>query len=307
MAMKYVKLFEHWLNEAESSSKMFNEMTIGDLRSSSDKGELLKSFFEQFTYVPENKKDKSAGDYLQIEDVKVNNFEYKGSGFTSAFFDKDKEQNEENLSKEYKEVFTEKEIERIVKKSASNNFEFKNIFGFSVEGFANNKLDDFEGILERYKAIEEKFSKIKDSKILPIIKKDIESLQKKIEFIKSSYPNGKATEIILGFNLLLKGEGAWEDKDYVILISKGLENTKDNPDGSKLTDFIVDGIKPQAQGPESTPTTLGSIGLWIKNGVEKLASDVSILKADKAKNQPLYAGVVKNVKTFTASAKKKKK
>ena len=85
MAMKHVKLFENWLLEAEGVSKSFTDFTIGDLRSASDKAQLLTSFFEQFTFVPENKKTIASGETLKLTNVEVKDLEHKGSVFNSNF------------------------------------------------------------------------------------------------------------------------------------------------------------------------------------------------------------------------------
>jgi hypothetical protein len=313
MAMKYVKLFENWLlTEGEGVSKPFTDFTIGDLRSSTDKAQLLTEFFEQFTFVPENKKTIASGQTLELTNVEVKDLEYKGTVFNSNFYgkdNKDKKANIEIFEKEVKEAYTEEELEKMKKKALISIDELKLLFGQSdITGNQDHSLDGYEYLLSKYENVEKKFSAVKESKILPILQKDIEKIKKRIEYINANFPNGKGTEVNLNLNLQIKGGGSWESDSYTLIISKDLADTSKNPDGAKLTEFTVSRFFPQPPDPDRDfQTTLGNIGIWLDNAVRSFKSDTALLQQDKTKSQPMYANIMKDVKQYTAKLKKSKK
>jgi hypothetical protein len=307
--MKYVKLFENWLLEAEGVSKPFTDFTIGDLRSASDKAQLLKSFFEQFTFVPEDKKTIESGKTLELVNVEVKDIEFKGSAFKSAFYDKDKvEENTKIFNNELKEAYTKEELEKMGGKAGISIDEFKLLFGKSdIIGNQDHSLDGYEYLLSKYENVEKKFSAVKESKILPILQNDIEKIKKRIESIKANFPDGKGTEVNLKLNLEIKGMGAWESSGYTLIISKDLADTSKNPDGAKLTEFTVSKFFPASAQDRVVATTLGNIGIWLDNAVRSFKSDTALLQQDKTKSQPMYANIMKDVKQYTAKLNKSKK
>ena len=310
MAMKHVKLFENWLLEAEGVSKSFTDFTIGDLRSASDKAQLLTSFFEQFTFVPENKKTIASGETLKLTNVEVKDLEHKGSVFNSNFYgkdNKDKKANMEIFEKEVKEAYTEEELEKMKKKALTDIDELKRLFGQSdISGNQDYSLEGYEILLFKYEKVEKKFSAVKESKILLILQQDIERIKKRIESIKADFPDGKGTEVNLNFNLQIKGGGGWESDSYTLIISKDLADTSKNPDGAKLIEFTVSSFFPPSRERDFT-TTLGNIGIWLDNAVRSFKSDTALLQQDKTKSQPMYANIMKDVKQYTAKLKKSKK
>jgi hypothetical protein len=313
MAMKYVKLFENWLlTESEGVSKPFTDFTIGDLRSSTDKAQLLTEFFEQFTFVPENKKTIASGQTLELTNVEVKDLEDKGTVFNSNFYgkdNKDKKANIEIFEKEVKEAYTKEELEKMKKKGPISIDELRFLFGQSdITGNQLHSLDGYEALLLKYEKVEKKFSAVKESKILLILQQDIERIKKRIISVKANFPDGKGTEVNLNLNLQIKGGGSWESDSYTLIISKDLADTSKNPDGAKLTEFTVSRFFPQPPDPDRDfQTTLGNIGIWLDNAVRSFKSDTALLQQDKTKSQPMYANIMKDVKQYTAKLKKSKK
>lgn len=312
--MKYVKLFENWLLEAEGISKSFTDFTIGDLRSASDKAQLLTEFFEQFTFVPENKKTIASGETLKLTNVEVKDLEHKGSVFNSNFYgkdNKDKKANMEIFEKEVKEAYTEEELEKMKKKALTDIDELKRLFGQSDISGGTHSLEGYETILFKYEKVEKKFSAVKESKILLILQQDIERIKKRIESIKANFPDGKGTEVILNLNLQIKGSGSWESDAYKLLISRDLADTSKNPDGAKLTEFTVSRFLPANESTydpsQDYTTTLGNIGIWLDNAVRSFKSNTALLRQDKTESQPMYTSILKDVKNYTAKLKKSKK
>lgn len=298
--MKYVKLFEHWLLEAEDISKPFTDFTIGDLRKASDKAQLLTSFFEQFTFVPENKKtpEIGSGEPIKLTSVEVKDLEYKGKVFKSSFYEGD---NTEIFKKEVKEAYTKEELEKM--RGRLDTDELQHIFGKSdITGNQLYFLEGYESLLSKYEKVENKFSAVKESKILPVLQKDIETIKKIIESINKNFPNGKGTEVILKLNLELKSGNSV----YTLLISTDLADTSKNPDGAKLTEFTVSQFYPSVEKNVKVETTLGNIGIWLDNAVRSFKSDTALLQQDKTKSQPMYANIMKDVKQYTAKLKKSK-
>lgn len=318
--MKYVKLFEHWLLEAEGSTKRFDEMTIGEFRGASDKAEVLKNFLEQFTYVPTSLQAKESDQNLKIENVEIKTITNTEPKFTSTFFSKGTASERDSQSEEFQKEFDQvlgkvlsEKRKKEVQEQENLDKSIEKLFYGGMDVRDNHSvylsIEDRKDRIEYYEKLKKEFSSLKDSKVLPYIEEDIKKLKDSIEFFSKKYPDGKATQAHIKFNLMLKGAGGgWDDNTYVLTISQGLKDTEANPDSAKLMDFKVDSISRRSiPVDDSISTTLGNIGLWMQNSIKTFKNDISYLKLPTQEAKPQFAGVIKNIKTYTASASKSKK
>lgn len=249
--MKYVKLFENWLNEAEDASKILETLkktTIGAFKKASDKEEFLKGIFAKAMQKDPSKFDPNAGSNIKVT-FSDGNFLFN---FTSELFcarPEDKElfwgsANERSKDKMQKN-------QEILK---SNNIKLEEVYGSEFSKYVISKdlnknkkrlkFEDAQKLLEVMKKNSENletafFKKIKETKdsdnrgdIMNIIEADIRKLEGMVKFYKDKYPEGKITTI------RIDPDGN-EEKDIAINISKSMKSS-DNSDDKSLLDFECD-------------------------------------------------------------------
>lgn len=249
--MKYVKLFENWLNEAEDASKILETLkktTIGAFKKASDKEEFLKGIFAKAMQKDPSKFDPNAGSNMKVifsdEDFRF--------GFTSEFFQyrpADVERFWGSASERSKDKM--QKDQEILK---SNNIKLEEVYGpdFSKyivskkmnENKSRLRITTAEKLLETMKKNSENlktefFKKIKDKSdsdnkgsIMNTIEADIRKLEGMIKFYKDKYPEGKITRIVID-------PDGTEEKEIAINITKSMKSS-DNADDKSLLDFEFD-------------------------------------------------------------------
>ena len=248
--MKYVKLFENWLNEAEADgSKALEELqktTIGAFKKASDKGDFLKNIFAKAMQKDPSKFDSNAGSNLHVE------VEYETPvrvSFLSEFFswrDEDRDFSWGSKTARSKGTMekSQETIKRVLKIDPTEVYgkDFSNIIASKGDSKKYLKFEQAEKLLSEIKKYSEssdsdflkKFKKEEDKEImLRTLESDARILEEKIKFFKEKYPDGKKTLVTLYPN------GKDTEPEMTINMTKALKSS-DNSDEKSLLDFACD-------------------------------------------------------------------
>ena len=252
--MKYVKLFENWLLEAEGEAdgakilETLKKTTIGDFKKASDKEEFLKGIFSKAMQKDPSKFDPNAGSNIKVT-FRDGEFKFY---FTSDFFLFRAEDRERFWGTAYAKGKLKMEKEQEILKK--NNIKLEDVYGPEFSKYIKSQKEDpnkkMFSIAEAEKLLDvmkknsdslktEFFKKIKDTKdsdnkgdIMNTINTDIRKLEAMIKFFRDRYPEGKYTKFYID------PDGS-EEKEIVLNITKSMKSS-DNADDKSLLDFECD-------------------------------------------------------------------
>lgn len=303
--MKYLKLFENWLLEAETdASKILEELkktTIGEFKKASDKGDFLKNIFAKAMQKDSSKFDSNAGGNLKVE------VEYDGTvrvRFISEFFNwRNNDKEYEWGSKVERSEDTMKKSQEIIKKALKieptevYGTEFSKIIASKGDSKRYLKFEQAEKLLEQIKKYSKDFDteflkKFSDKGndreiIMRTLEQDARILEEKINFIKEKYPDGKQSLVYLYPN------GEDTEPELTINITKAIKSS-DNSDDKSILDFACDSYNilsfDDVQKQQSYPNqfnvkpTVGMFMTFLQSYTQKGKADEMLLGSNAKKS-----------------------
>ena len=329
--MKYLKLFENWLLEAEGEAdgakilETLKKTTIGAFKKASDKEEFLKGIFSKAMQKDPSKFDPDAGSNIKVT-FSDSDFRFN---FTSEFF-----QNRPEDAERFWGSAIERSKDKMQKDQGilkTNNIKTEEVYGPEFSKYivskdlnknkSSLKFEEAEKLLEIMKKNSENdetpfLKKIRETKdsanrepIMRTIEQDIRKLEGIVKFYKDKYPEGKITTI------RIDPDGS-EEKDIAINITKSMKSS-DNADDKSLLDFECDSydisdIADQKSGYGEMIKVKPTLGMFMTflQSYAKGSPTENLLLASAKKN---YTKELTSIfpsssgSTSTASAKIKKK
>jgi hypothetical protein len=322
--MKYLKLFENWLLEAETdASKILEELkktTIGEFKKASDKGEFLKNIFAKAMQKDPSKFDPNAGSSLKVEVIDNGNFYFR---FKSEFFSSRPNDIETSWGTKYERTADDMERDQSILKN--NKISAYEIYGADFSKFIGNtdqsdkkmKIEDAEKLLAVIKKNSDNFEtdflkKIKGEndrdKIWKTMLQDEKKLEAMLKFYKGNYPDGKVTKITID-------PAGDEEKEMVINITKSIKSS-DNSDDKSILDFECDGYnvlnfvekQDSYANQQNAKPTLGMFMTFLQSYAKGSPSESLLFASAKKKYNDTLAGIFASSKVppTTAVVKGKK-